>query len=227
MKKAIRLLAILAAATAVSGCQSFPLTSWMFKDRPAARDARTTLAGSTIGALEEGNAFLRAGNISAAVASYRIASLDPSARGDASNGLAVAYARLGRPDLAERYFRAAIAVEPDNPKFVANLLRLQQQVLLARGREAPSADVIAVPARPAQSVLAPRDALTGPAERVSRAEVMVRSGPPAAAAPAMAVIYRDAAEPADAGASGRPSDEERPAAVAAASAHPITVAFGE
>ena len=131
IKAPVKLTFVVAAAVSLGGCQSFPLTSWMFKkDRPAI--AQHGLSGSTIGAIEEGGAFLREGNLSAAVASYRIALLDPSSRADASNGLGVAYAKLGRDDLSARYFLAAIDAEPDNPKYVANLLRLQEQVLLAR-----------------------------------------------------------------------------------------------
>src|SRR5690606_10898327 len=128
MKTATRLVAIAGAAAMLGGCQSFPLTSRMSKGKDPQREGQA-LAGNTTGSLEEGRAHLHDGHISAAVASFRIALLDRATRADASNGLAVAYARLGREDLAERYFQAAIAAEPDNPKFVANLLRLQQAVL--------------------------------------------------------------------------------------------------
>lgn len=225
MKKAIRLLAILGAAAALSGCQSFPLTSWMFKDRPNAGANRSALAGDTSGALDEGKAFLRDGNISAAVASFRIATLDPSARGDANNGLAVAYAKLGRPDLAERYFRAAIEIDPENSKFVANLLRLQQQVSLARRREAPASDGRAMAARSNAPDFVAREGLTGQVQRVSRAEVLVQAQPALAAAPAMAVVYRDAE--ATAAATDRDGKDERLAMATAADRRPITATIGE
>ena len=192
MKTPVRLTCLVAAAVSLGGCQSFPLTSWLFKkDRPAS-EADPQLAGSTAGALEEGAAFLRAGNLSAAVASFRIAQLDRATRADASNGLGVTYARLGRLDLAERYFQAAILSDPENPRFAANLLRLQQQVLLAR--RASARDVLAAAgaapmpqAKPANETL-----LAGTVDRVSRGEVRVSTRPELGNAPAMMVAYADA-----------------------------------
>lgn len=217
-----KLVTVIGAAAMLGGCQSFPLTSWLFKDSRSASE-QTVLAGNTAGALEEGRAHLDDGNIAAAVASFKIAQLDASARADATNGLAVAYARLGRPDLAERYFRAAITVDPDNPKYVANLLRLQQQLLLASRREArepvelaartPAADAVAAPAEGRLSI--------GEIERISRNEVRVRSASATAERPAMAVIYRDAAVPALAASDGQQIASAVPTARSA------TVVFGE
>jgi tetratricopeptide (TPR) repeat protein len=189
MKATVRLTCLVTAAVSLGGCQSFPLTSWMFKkDRPAS-EAGPVLAGNSAGALEEGAAFLRAGELSAAVASFRIAQLDRATRADASNGLGVAYAKLGRPDLAERYFQAAILSDPDNTRYAANLLRLQQQVMLARRASAGEnlAAIGAVPepqARPASQAL-----LAGTVDRVSRGEVHVSTRPELGNAPAMMVAY--------------------------------------
>jgi hypothetical protein len=211
---------VVAGTAMLGGCQSFPLTSWLFKGGRPAHEQGQLLAGNSAGSLEEGRALLRDGNISAAVASLRIALLDRSTRADASNGLGVAYARLGRPDLAERYFQAAITAEPDNSKYVANLLRLQQQVLLARRPEAAPSVASAGPARAPASRLASRDMLTGPVDRVSRSEVHVRTPQRATAAPAMAVGYRDA--PAAAAGGG-----DQVAQAAAGQPNPVTVVFGE
>lgn len=223
MKKAIRVVAILGTTAILSGCQSFPLTSWMFKDRPAVGTKQGALVGNTSGALDEGKNLLRAGNISAAVASFRIALIDPSARGEANNGLAVAYAKLGRADLAEQYFRAAIENDPANSKFAANLLRLQGQVLLAREREARASErqALAIPTNPSRVDV--REALTGQAQRISRAEVLIRSQP--GLAPAMAVIYRDAEATAEA--TDRNGKGELLAMVPAAKARPISTTLGE
>jgi Flp pilus assembly protein TadD len=191
-KQHIRLTCLVAVAVSLGGCQSFPLTSWMFKkDAPAgAADAR--LAGNSAGALEEGAAFLRAGELSAAVASFRVAQLDRATRADASNGLGVAYAKLGRLDLAERYFQAAILSDPDNSRFAANLLRLQQQVMLAR-RTAASESLAAVAASPKpEAPPASAALLAGSVDRVSRGEVHVNTRPELGNAPTMAVAYADA-----------------------------------
>jgi len=223
MKKAIRLIAVLSTATVLGGCQSFPLTSWISKERPAAAAKRSALAENKSGALEEGKANLRSGNISAAVASFRIALLDPAARGDANNGLAVAYAKLGRADIAERYFRAAIEQDPNNPKYAANLLRLQQQVMLARSHVTPASGAQALAASANETRVASREALTGQATRISRAEVLIRSQPGTAAAPSMAVVYRD--PEASAPVANQEANEEQLAMAPEAKALPITVTF--
>jgi Flp pilus assembly protein TadD len=210
MKAPVRLTCLVAAAVSLGGCQSFPLTSWMFKkDRPAS-EAGPVLAGNTAGALEEGTAFLREGNLSAAVASFRIAQLDRATTADASNGLGVAYAKLGRLDLAERYFQAAILSDPDNTRYAANLLRLQQQVMLAR--RASVAERLAAletssepQARPASQAL-----LAGTVDRVSRGEVRVSTRPELGNAPAMTVAYANT--PAD---SAAPESAELSAPAAA------------
>jgi tetratricopeptide (TPR) repeat protein len=195
MKAPVRTICLVTAAVSLGGCQSFPLTSWMFKkDRPAS-EAGPALAGNTAGALEEGTAFLRAGELSAAVASFRIAQLDRATRADASNGLGVAYAKLGRLDLAERYFQAAILSDPDNTRYAANLLRLQQQVMLAR-RSGAGEDLAAVGAAPEPQARPASEALlAGTVDRVSRGEVRVSTRPELGNAPAMMVAYADA--PAD------------------------------
>ena len=228
MKTAIKLLAVVGAAAMLGGCQSFPLTSWMFKKDSKPGAERQALAGNTVGALEEGGAFLRAGNVSAAVASYRIALLDHATRADASNGLAVAYARLGRDDLAERYFMAAIAADPENPKFVANLLRLQQQVILARraGEEVRRAAAVAAvaplpePARPVREVAAgPRT--SDVMERVSRGEVQIRTRLDLGNAPRMALAFGSSpSESAERATDVVPVTEQSPE-------YPTIILFGE
>jgi tetratricopeptide (TPR) repeat protein len=176
----------------LGGCQSFPLTSWMFKGKRPAAEQRIELAGNTAGALEEGRAQLREGNISAAVASFRIALLDASSRAEASNGLGVAYARLGRHDLADRYFQGAISAEPENSKYVANLLRLQQQVMLARRATAAHAVALAQPGPRADRRQGGEPLVAGRVDRVSRGEVLVHARRDLGNAPAIAVAYRDA-----------------------------------
>jgi len=235
MKTALRLIAIAGTAAMLGGCQSFPLTSWMYKNRAPVRGEEAVLAGNTTGALDEGRAHLRDGNISAAVASFRIAQLDRSTRAEASNGLAVAYARLGRDDVAERYFQAAISAEPDNPKYIANLLRLQQATLARRAASGGTdLAVRSAPMQPAasrtalaasESSEAARSTLAGPLDRVSRNEVRVHSRSELGNAPAMAVTYRDAA-PAEPAAEPVERDDKVAAAEPARQV-PVRVAFGE
>ena len=218
MKRIARLSCVVACAAMLGGCQSFPLTSWMFKGKRSAPEQRIELAGNTAGALEEGRASLRDGNISAAVASFRIALLDASSRAEASNGLGVAYARLGRHDLAERYFHGAILAEPDSTKYVANLLRLQQQVMLARRASSAPALAAVQPAPRADPQREGDPLVAGRVNRLSRGEVMVRARPDLGNAPAITVAYRDAAA------------EESAEAIAVADgsrSHSVGVAFPE
>lgn len=215
MNKLAGISCLAACAAMLAGCQSFPLTGWMFKGKRPAAEQRTELAGNTAGSLEEGRAQLRAGNVSAAVGSFSIALLDPATRAEASNGLGVAYARLGRQDLAERYFQGAIMAEPANTKYVANLLRLQQQVMLASRASAFEA---AAMARAAQPRSQGEQLVSGRVNRVSRGEVLVHARSHLGNAPAIAVAYRDEA-------AEKPVE---PAALAGgAAAYPVRVALPE
>lgn len=211
--KVVKLAVVAVAAVSLGGCQSFPLTSWMFRDSQPDRPADQQLASNPTGALEEGRASLREGHLSAAVASFRIAQLDRSTRADASNGLGIAYAKLGRADLAERYFQAAILADPENTKYVANLLRLQQQTMLARRSSADEALAAAqtVPA----SQLADSALLADNVERVSRGEVRISTRAELGNAPAIAVAYsasprQDARQPGDARAVSAPVKTDSP-----------------
>lgn len=73
-----------------------------------------------------GRAQLDAGNIGLAVEAFQQAIGTGEARGPALNGLGVAYARLGRADVAAQLFRQAMAEDPANEKFAANLAMLEQ-----------------------------------------------------------------------------------------------------
>jgi len=135
---------------------------------------------------------LRQGQISAAIASFSMALAAPEARAEAINGLAVAYAKLGRDDVADRYFREAAALDPNNPKFAANLLRLQDNVRMASAERpamlAPGrAEEMAV-SRAQEGSLAQNGGLV----RVSRAEVRVALSAQPKAAPLMVVGARTA-----------------------------------
>lgn len=115
------------ALIALSGCQALGLPSFGLHSRaPADRWAPSS---DYRAALDDGRAQLRDGNLSAAAALLRVAQQDPALRAEASNALGVTYARLGRDDLAERYFRVAVDIAPGDQRFAANLLRLQAQGL--------------------------------------------------------------------------------------------------
>ncbi len=195
MRSLPRILVLATALTALSGCQSFPLTSWMFKrsDRGAPQIALSYDSGS----LAEGRAALQNGKPFEAIGPLRVALLDAGTRAPASNALGVAYAQLGREDLAEQYFKSAIAADPSDERFVANLLRLQHAVLArqaqsnaarlaARQSETPPTAAGFVAEKPAPRAEQPRTA--GNVERRSRSEVFITSAP-ALTAPTATVAH--------------------------------------
>lgn len=71
--------------------------------------------------LAEGRAALTAGRTADAIDSFMLAKAFPEHAPAALNGLAVAYSRIGRPDLTERFFQAAVALAPQDDRFRANL----------------------------------------------------------------------------------------------------------
>ena len=74
--------------------------------------------------IADGKDALRQGNMSLAIDNFRRAAINPQTAGEANNGLGIAYARLGRTDLAETHFAKAIALAPGDARFSSNLARL-------------------------------------------------------------------------------------------------------
>jgi hypothetical protein len=149
-----------------------------------------------VGQLEAGRKALDDGQVIAAIAAFRNARLYPDQTAAASNGLAVAYARLGRPDLAERYFREAVALAPGERRYQANLQRFYrlnpvELAMNASDRPAPAAAPSPAPetrmvlvsqtgAPTAVVVSQPRSRLV----RLSAEEVRIGSAEPGSAATA-------------------------------------------
>jgi hypothetical protein len=74
--------------------------------------------------LQRGRAQLDAGLDALAIESFRSEIRQNPEGADAYNGLAVAYGRIGRNDLAQRYFETALAKDPANVKAQTNLAKL-------------------------------------------------------------------------------------------------------
>ncbi len=146
MKRATHLATLVLAATALSGCQSISNFFAFNKGRAEAPLATNAVFGAE--ELENGRAALRAGYPARAIEQFRLAALNEEVSADAFNGMAVAYTKLGRADLAERYFKMAVTIDSSNPRYAANLARFygsdlgQSQRALAM-REAEAKAVLA------------------------------------------------------------------------------------
>ena len=165
------------ALALLAGCQSSSLNSSRLQVGirvSGEADAKAAAAQQ----LAQGRAALDTRNYAAAVAAFRNASFDPALAASAHNGLAVAYAGIGRNDLAARYFRMAITEDPDNPRYQANLARVdaarQPPVFVA---EAPDQAPVerrfhGTALRPSFLLVSRHDRLV----RISATGVMLRSG---------------------------------------------------
>lgn len=124
---------------------------------------------------EEGRQLLAAGQTGSAVEAFQRALAAGEPAGAASNGLAVAYARIGRADLAERYFVQALHAEPLNEDFAANMRRFMGSAEFAAWN-APSAPAIAK--QFAVAVQQAEQIVPGRIERLSRGEVRIATVAP-------------------------------------------------
>lgn len=130
MLKAAPALAILSGGLLLTGCQT------------AASNLRQLNSGIRVPEaasgqepaeqqLATGRAALQQRNFAAAIVALRQAALKPDLAPASFNGLGVAYAGIGRADLAEQYFRRAISADPANPRYEENLARLYRTRLAA------------------------------------------------------------------------------------------------
>ena len=120
VKRAAGAAAIASLALALGGCQVLgiagPRTSRAAPDTDAA-----AIAGLGRGQLAAGREALVEGRTIDAINALMIAKSFPEHAPAAYNGLAVAYSRLGREDLAERFFLAAVALCPEDRRYRSNL----------------------------------------------------------------------------------------------------------
>ena len=70
---------------------------------------------------ERGKRLLVAGDVAAGLTVFRQALLDQPDSADILDGVAVCYDRLGRPDLAETYYEAALRIDPKAARLHNNL----------------------------------------------------------------------------------------------------------
>ena len=132
-----KLLAIALSPVLLGGCASIFGHHAVLDLRPGLSAHEVQAAAAS---LQEGRQELDRGEIASAIVSFRIAALDQVSIAAAHNGLGVAYARLGRNDLAERYFQQAASEDPAEPKYASNLARLEmtREAALARADTVPA-----------------------------------------------------------------------------------------
>lgn len=178
-----------------------------FARRPVVQPRVITPATDVADAnLREGRRLLEDGLTGAAIDAFRRALTAGERVAPAVNGLGVAYARLGRYDLAQRYFAEAAALEPLDARYAANLRRLDERLALAEQERRNAAALAAAQDHPAsgevQAALMgfatpPRPRFEPPASRlrqVSAYEVRIDTMPPQAA-PAYRPMQRALAAP--------------------------------
>lgn len=93
----------------------------------APADAEAKMAQAT----EEGRSHLDKGQTGLAIEAFRRALSLGAPSASALNGMGVAFARLGRYQLAHRYFEEAAALDPSNERYAANLTRLNRSPAFA------------------------------------------------------------------------------------------------
>ena len=187
-KHTAKCLLLVAALAPLSGCSSVYRAVFAPHGRPAlARSTPTPAAPAKAVATpftDAGRAQLTAGNPGSAVEAFQHALGSGEPAGPALNGLAVAYARLERFETAQRLFAEAMAVDPANELYAANLDRLLRSPAYAASQRV-SAPALAQAAAPAPVVAQPQ---AGQLVRISANEFAITTMPPTQAAPARAVL---------------------------------------
>ena len=112
----LSLAALTLAAPLLGGCQSMFDTA-----RKGPVSAPPTDQDFAAAQLEKGKRALDSRQYGLALIAFRNAQRFEAQAAAAHNGMAIAYAQIGRPDLAERYFKQAIGEAPGERRFHANL----------------------------------------------------------------------------------------------------------
>lgn len=138
MKKSLWLILPLALIT-TTGCQGFAgRLGLQERAAPEAPDMTSYFAQL----IEDGRRHLEAQRPTAAITSFRQASYHANYAGEAFNGMAIAYDRIGRYDLAERFFAQAVESAPEDARFARNAARFEA-IMFARQSTAAGAQLAA------------------------------------------------------------------------------------
>ncbi len=126
MKAAIRVLVIVCTAIMLSGCQGLFGHHHFATNSARVEMEQIDMSGYFAARVEAGRVYLLRNEPSRAVVAYRQASYDPAHAAAAFNGMAVAYARMGRSDIARQLFGQALAADPADERVARNLARLDE-----------------------------------------------------------------------------------------------------
>jgi len=124
---------IAGSAMALAGCQSF-LGDASLGHRDGGGNRAALARANLTPATDEGRLHLDAGRTGLAIEAFQVALATGEPHAPALNGMGVAYARLGRGDTAKRFFEAAIALDPSDQRYAANLNRMMGSPELAAQR---------------------------------------------------------------------------------------------
>ncbi len=116
---------------------------------------QTHMSASQQNAVEQGRYLLGLRQNADAISAFRRALRETPDNPEAFNGLAIAYDRIGRRDLAQRYFELAVAADPVQDRYKVNLARFFErggQPELAQGLIEPLPEIAEV-ARPAAATV--------------------------------------------------------------------------
>lgn len=130
---------------------------------------------------DAGRRALDQGNTGLAIEAFTRAVRMGEAPAPAMNGLGVAYARIGRFDLAQRYFERATQIDPVEGRYQANLARLMRSPLFARRNEADQSRALMAQAEQKQDAEARtrQAAAPGQLERIGANQFFIKTAAPA------------------------------------------------
>lgn len=180
MRKASFTALLLAAGALPLGACTSLFGIHFAHNKPKVRpiDGETPMQAATAASAsstEAGRQHLADGRIGLAVESFQKALGAGEPIAPAANGLGVAYARLGRFELALRYFQEAVAAAPSDPRYSENIGRLTRSPAMAMRHDADLAS--AALEAPVKHQDATAAAEPGRLQRVSRGEVRIVTVP--------------------------------------------------
>lgn len=190
-RRRTRLIGVAAILLALPGCNSIFGKTFASRNAPISEPAPLAVAPAT----DAGRGHLAAGRDGLAIEAFQVAVSSGEPAAPAFNGLAVAYAHLGRYDLSQRYFERAIVLDGDDPRYQGNLARLMGSPAFAMRREGDMGRALAAANPPAaaapvqQPLAAP---VQGKLQRTARGQVFIATAQPMNAPTRTAIVRLDA-----------------------------------